>query len=86
MADTALTFEVQVIDRGVISVPVVEAAGRFSSEVALTTRSGAVTDHDGCARLSDRHPESPGTVGPHVGDDPCETHEVTAGRHIVPEM
>ncbi len=86
MVDTSLVFEVQVIDGEVIPVPGVEVGARFAYPAASTTWSSVVTDGDGCAQFSDRHPEHPATVCLYVADAPCGTYEVTDGRQIVLEM
>jgi len=81
-----LTFSVRAVDGEVLGVPALEVGARFNYPGAPSTWSTAVTDGDGCACFSDRHPEPPGGVCLFVGDERCGTFPVSDGAMIVLEM
>ncbi len=86
MGETLLTFEVRAIDGEIIPVPSLEVGARFTYAAAPSTWSSAVTDGDGCARFSDRHPEAPQSVCLYVEDSACGTFPVEDGGLIVLEL
>ncbi len=86
MGETLVSFEVRAIDGEIIPVPSLEVGARFTYGAAPSTWSSAVTDGDGCAHFSDRHPETPESVCLYVDNSSCGTYPVEDGGLIVLEM
>lgn len=86
MADTLISFDVQVVDGEVLPVPGLEIGARFGYPTIPSTWSSSTTDGDGTARFSDEHAEPPETVCLYVGEGPCGTFPVEDGSRLVLEM
>ena len=86
MLDTALAFDVYVVDGEGMPVPWTEVGARYRYPKLPKTWSTECTDGDGYAHFRDEHKEEPTEVCLFVGDQECGTHALVAGAEYVLEM